>query len=229
MKRVLVLILVILVGSAIAQHAPVVKPRANAKEYQAAGENANAMIGAAELSRKQVRKTFVSNMRKDYVVVEVGVFPKNGLKLSPADFVLHAANSDKAIAPADPKTMASRINEKDQKGTDVAVYPYETVTYSTGGDPYDPYYGPNHHGVTTSTGVNVVTKPNRRDPKTRAGDASAMVAELTEKSLPESEISKPVGGYIYFPITGEEASSYTLEYKSQDGTTVLLPLPKPVD
>lgn len=228
MKRAF-LMLVLVAGSAVAQHAPVVKPRASAKDYQAVGESANATIGAAQLSRKQVRKTFVSNLRKDYIVVEIGVFPKTTLKLSSSDFTLRVANSDTPIASADPRAMAARINEKDQKGTDVAVYPYETVTYSTGGDPYDPYYGPNHHGVTTSTGVNVATKPNRRDPKTRAGDTSAMVAELTEKSLPESEIVKPVGGYIYFSVTGEEASSYALEYKFQDGTTVVLPLSKPVE
>ena len=228
MKRVLALALVIVVGSAVAQNAPVVKPHASAKDYQAHGENANAVIGAAQLSSKQVRKTFVSNMRKDYIVVEVGVYPKNGFTLSPANFTLRAANSDKPIAPADPKLMASQIDEKDQKGTDVAIYPYETVTYSTGGDPYDPYYGKTHGGVTTSTGVNVVTKPNRRDPKTRAGDTSAMVAELTEKSLPESEISKPVAGYIYFPVNQQE-STYTLEYKSTDGTTISIPLPTPTE
>jgi len=228
MHRVLALLLAILVSSAVAQHAPVVKPRAQAKDYQAVSENANATIGAAQLSRKQVRKTFVSNMRKDYVVIEVGVYPKNGLKLSPSDFALRPANSDKPIAPADPKIMASQISEKDQKGTDVAVYPYETITYSTGGDPYDPYYGNSRHGVSTATGVNVVTKPNRRDPKTRAADADAMIAELTEKSLPEGEVSKPVGGYLYFPVNPAEAV-FALEYTSTDGTKVLIPLSRPAE
>jgi len=230
MRRVFALIFAVLVSSAVAESAPVVKPRAHATEYQAVGEHANATIGAAQLSSKQVRKSFVSNMRKDYIVVEIGVYPKTGFKLSPADFTLRASNMDKSILPADPNTMAFRINEKDEQSTDVAIYTYEGINYSTGYDQYDRDYGTSRHGgVSTTTGVAVEMKPNKRDPKTSAADTKAMIAELTEKSLPEAEVSKPVAGYLYFSVNNDKPATYQLEYRTSDGTNVLIPLPKPAE
>lgn len=229
MKRILAFICLTVLAS-VAQHAPVVKPRAQAKDYPAVAEHTNVTIGAAQLSAKQVRKTFVSNMRKDYLVVEIGLYPKNGLKISPADFVLHAADSDTLVAPADPNSMALNINEKDQQGTDVAIYPYEAITYTTGNDANDPYYRNGRpRGVSTTTGVAVEMKPNQRDPKTSAADTKAMIAELTEKSLPQGEITTPSAGFIYFPVNTSRPASYTLEYRPSDGTKVSLPLPAPAE
>ena len=230
MRSVIALIFTVLVGSAITESAPVVKPRSHATDYQAVGEHTNATIGAAQLSTKQVRKAFVSNMRKDYIVVEIGVYPKAGFKLSPADFTLHASNTDKPISPADPHAMAFKINEKDEQSTDIAVYPYEGITYTTGYDQYDRDYGTSRHGgVSTTTGVAVEMKPNKRDPKTSAADTKAMIAELTEKSLPDAEIRTPVAGYLYFSVNNDKPVSYQLEYRTSDGTNVLIPLPKPTE
>ncbi len=232
MKPALILLFAVLVNATLAERAPVVKPRSQAKEYSAFQESSGATIGAAQLSSKQIRKTFVSNLRKDYVVVEVGVFPKAELKLSPSDFSLRAPDTDKAISPSDPKTMAVAINEKDQNGTDLAIYPYEGITYTTGTayDPSDPHRRDTHQsGVSTTSGVAVVMKPNARDPKTSAADKDAMAAELTEKSLPDREISRPVAGYLYFRVNGDRPATYQLEYRPSGGTNVLIPLTAPAD
>jgi hypothetical protein len=222
---------IVLIGSTlVAERAPVVKPRAKAQDYPAVQQQTDFALAAAQLSAKQVRKTFVSNVGKDYVVVEIAVYPKTETSIAPQNFTLRAADTNDTIHPADPKLMASQINEKDQKGNDIAIYPVTEVTYSTGSAPDDPYYYRNgrNSGLSTSAGVMVDVNSKKKNPKTSAADSKAMTAELSEKSLPAVAATKPVAGYLYFPISADKHLAYQLEYQTPAGT-VVLPLPSPAE
>ena len=228
MKRTAIFCLLLIASSAIAERPPVVKPRAKAQDYPAVQQQSNFTLAAAQLSVKEVRKAFVSNIGKDYIVVEVAVYPKTDTSIAPQSFVLREADSKETIAPADPQRMASAINEKDQKGTDIAIYPVQTVTYATGSAPDDPYYndGRKTSGVNTSTGVMVDMNSKKKNPKTSAADYQAMTAELSEKSLPGVLTAKPVAGYLYFPVPASKHEPYQLEYQTPTGT-LIIPLPAP--
>jgi hypothetical protein len=231
MKRLVLFVFVLLAAPLVAERPPVVKPRAKAHDYPAVKEQQNFTLGVAQLSVKQVRKVFVSNIGKEYVVIEVGVYPKSETKLSPRNFVLRATDENDAIRPADPQAMASRINEKDQKGHDIDVYPVVGISYSSGPNPADPYYGTSrqrNNGVTTTSGVMVDVKGRNKDPKTGDADYKAMIAELLEKSLSDTTATKPVAGYLYFAISAGKNTHYQLEYQTSDGT-VVIPLPTPAE
>jgi hypothetical protein len=226
MKRIAALVSILTAAFAFAQKTPVVKPRARVQDYAAVKEQQNFMLGAAQLSRKQVRKAFVSNIGKEYVVVEVGVYPRGDTKVSPQDFVLREQNAKDTSAPADPRLLASHINEKDQQGTDVSLHPVAGVSYSTGPSPNDPYYG--RGGWRTESGVIVGVNGRKKDPGTSDADRKAMMAELSEKSLPETTTAKPVAGYLYFRVPADHKADYQLEYQAPAGP-VVIPLPRPVE
>ena len=229
MNRIVLFTFVFCALALFAQRPPLVKPRAKASDYPAVKQQPNFTLGAAPLSAKQVRKAFVSNIGKKYFVVEVAVYPKSDTKVLPQNFALRPNNEKDSIHPADPQMMASQINEKDQKGHDYDIHPVFGVEYSTG--PNDPYYGTSRQrngGVTTTSGVMVDMKNKKKDPKTSDADRKAMIAELTEKGLPDVIVSKPTAGYLYFPVSGDKRIHYQLEYQTPNGT-VVIPLPVPAE
>jgi hypothetical protein len=227
MKRIAFFACILSAAVVFAQKTPVVKPRARVHEYPAVKELQNVTLGAAQLSTKQVRKSFVSNIGKEYVVVEVGLYPKDDTKISLKDFGLREQNARVTIAAADPQLLASHINEKDQQGTDVSVHPVAGVSYSTGPAPNEPYYG-RGGGWRTETGVIVGVNGRKKDPKTSDADLKVMAAELSEKGLPEIATAKPVAGYLYFHVPADHKAHYQLEYQSPAGP-VAIPLPAPAE
>ena len=230
MKRIALFLLVLTSSMLFAERPPVVNPRAKAQDYPAVQQQPSFTLGVAQLSAKQVRKTFVSNIGKDYIVVEVAVYPNADISIAPQSFTLRQADSKETVHPADPQLMATQINEKNQKGTNFDIYPVQTVTYTTGSAPDDPYYNNGHktNGVNTSTGVMVDMKGKKKNPKTSEADQKAMTAELSEKSLPAVDTAKPVAGYLYFPVSTAKQAPYQLEYQTPQGT-VIVPLPEPTE
>ncbi len=220
MRRLVILALAIASGLAFAQSSPVVKPRGKVSDYAAVKHQRGFAVGVAQLSPEQVRKSFVSNISKDYVVVEVGVFPKQETKILPDDFVLREQHGNFSARTENPKSMAAAVNQKDQQGHDVAVYPVAGIEYSSGGLPYDPY---DRGGWKTTSGVMVGIGDKKKDAKTNDGDLKAMMAELSEKALPETTTAKPVAGFLYFHVPNRKNGrvQYELEFPGTDGTVVI--------
>jgi hypothetical protein len=50
--------------------------------------------------------------------------------------------------------------------------------------------------------------------------------ELRDKSLPTGSLTKPVAGYLYFPVKEKREARYNLEI-TQNGQVLSLPLPEP--
>lgn len=199
-----------------------IKPRANAESYPTVTHQPNFAVGAARLSDKQVRKTFVSTLGKKYVVLEVGAFPKSEVQLSPQDFLLVVHGQTSEIREADPETIAGQLAQKEvARNNDITVSPVVGVTYSTGSNPngpYDPYGNYGGHGWGTSAGVAIQKGGSgQRDPKTIEADRQTMVTELKEKQLPEVSTAKPVAGYLYFPAPDDSKAALDLVYRGPAG------------
>jgi hypothetical protein len=54
-----------------------------------------------------------------------------------------------------------------------------------------------------------------------------MEMELGERALQEGAITKPVAGYLYFPLSKRKVSSYEMEYRAPDGTDLKLTMAAP--
>lgn len=211
---------------------PGLRPRPAVEDYASRKTVERVSVGADRLSPQQVKKAFASPIEQEYLVVEVGVYPADGgaIAVNPDAFVLRVG-SGQLVRPVTPRAIASAVvKEKEPSRTarsdrDIVVYPSVGVVYGSGNDPYgnDPY-GPNRRGggwgTTAGVGVGVGGPSGGPQPAPASpGDRKAMEAELGDKQLPEAETSKPVAGYLYFPVQNVKGKSvaYELEFNGEAG------------
>lgn len=198
-------------------------------------------IGAEILGQEEVRNTFASDLNRGYLVVEVGLFPEagKGWDIHNGDFSLRVG-SDKMVRPVSGHTIASILQrkrtQKKAKDSDITIYPTATIGYETGPQ-YDPtrarvgdgsrrgggWYGGGGVGVGVGGGV-------PQDPSVASADRSTMDLELTEKGLPEGDVSHSVAGYLYFPLPEAKLNrkvAYSLLYQTAAGERVAIDLKLP--
>src|SRR5256885_8484004 len=174
MRRALLLpAVMLLVIASIAQQPRGIKPRSAPESYPAVTVQPSLTVGALRLSDSEIRKTFVANLSKKYVVLEVGAFPKSEVLLSPKDFLLVVREQKDEIRAADPDTMAGQLAKEEAKGNrDVTVSPVVGVTHGAGSDPYGPSYGGRGWGATNGVAV----------PKCRGGPTGAQAVGADRKN-----------------------------------------------
>jgi hypothetical protein len=180
-------------------------------------------VGASLLTTNQARHTFVSDVNRCCLVVEIAVYPQKGkpVNVSLNDFVLRNKDADVATKPSSAKVMAASLQKKARAERDVTVSPGYGVTHQSGRG-YDPVTGTPSGGTTQTGGV--VVGIGKGGPASTEQDRSAMEAELSEKGLPEGTISAPVAGYVYFPISSKNKGAMQLEYKlGEDKVVLVLP------
>ena len=184
--------------------------RPNAADYPAHAESKGVTVAADPVDPDQVRGTFSTDL-KNYIVVEVAVYPKNGqtLDLSTIDFALLL--DGRTVRPATPKSIAG-INQRKSRSRmdDITVWP--SVGVSTGS-----------WGTGTSVGVGVGMGGGAPGPASTDADRRAMETELYDQSLQDALITKPVAGYLYFPAAKRKDLNAVLEY-SLDDIQVKVPL-----
>jgi hypothetical protein len=201
-----------------------IKARPTAADYPVFQQHPTLALGAEQLSQKQVQHAFATELDRRYVVVEIGVFPvaRGNVKLNPSDFMLRVAGTQQMLRPASPETIAQVLYKKPATTHDVTVTPVGSVGYDTGGR--DPYGNRYPGGVTTTTGAMVGIGNNKVGGT--EGDRKTMETELRDKSLPQGEVTQPVSGYLYFPVSTGKKVRYELEYTS-NGQNIRLQLPTP--
>ncbi len=225
MKRSgLALLLLVLGALGSAEVRQGIKPRSDSSDYPAHVKRPGVTVGAALLSPDQVRNMFASDLSR-YTVVEVALQPNDGITLDVAasDFALRIANTQNTARPANPRAIAAILHKDAAKGG-VDVYPSVGVGYESGPRGYDPATGTvRGGGVRTSVGVGVgVGGPHAASTDQ---DRRTMELELSEKGLPEGATSKPVAGYLYFPLVAKKkGAAYELDYESS-GSKSRLHLP----
>ena len=219
MHRLCILVL-LLTSFAVAQNPPA--PRASAKDYQASQVESQYSIGAKVLSKTQVQNSFATPLAGRYVVVEVGFYPADGkiLDLQRSNFALVTEDGKSSVAPSTAEEIASILQKRPANSRDVTLYPSANVGYVT----YPVYTGNGNTkqvggpvaGAGVGVGVGKTTSPATTD-----SDRKTMETELSDKGLKSGDVSSPVAGYLYFPVTGKEKTSYQLEYRGADTTSKL--------
>ena len=208
-------------ASAAAQVPPT--PRASAADYPASQAQSQYSIGAKVLPKTQIQNSFATPLAGRYIVVEVGLYPADGktLDLKKSDFWLRTADGKDVVNPAAPEEIAAIMQQRPPSSRDVTLYPTANVGYVT----WPVYNGTGTKqvggpvvGVGMGVGVNQNTSTATTD-----SDRKTMETELRDKQLKDGEISKPVAGYLYFPISTKEKVEYQLEYRGPD-TVSNLPL-----
>jgi hypothetical protein len=168
--------------------------------YKANCEIEGVGLGATWLKDLEVRQRFVTDLGRDFLVVEVALYPKSGadLQVQPERFGLRI-NDERVRRPENPKVIAAYLQKREASKRDVVVVPVVGVGYESGRTVNDPATGTYRRpgGVYTSAGVLVGVEPSTDvNPK----NEETMALELSEKGLPSGTFNKPVGGHLYFRI-----------------------------
>jgi hypothetical protein len=207
---------------AVAQNAPA--PRVSAAAYPASKVQPVYSIGAKQLTKTEIQNSFSTPLAGRYVVVEIGFYPADGktVSLQQSDFVLRTSDGRDIVSPASPKTIARIYQKQPQSSNDVTLYPSASVGYVS----YPAYDGTGNgngrrvsgpvYGVGMGVGVDKNTSPATTD-----SDRQTMETELLDKELQDAEVSKPVAGYLYFPIPTKQKVEYQLEYRGTDAVASL--------
>lgn len=204
---------------AIAQNPPA--PRASAAAYPVSKTQSQYSIGAKMLSKTQIQNSFATPLAGRYVVVEIGLYPVNGktIDLKQDDFALRTADDKDEVSPASPEEIASILQKRPQGGHDVTLYPEAHVGYES----FPIYDGTSVHqaggpvyGASVGVGVGQSAPVATTD-----SDRKTMETELRDKQLKDGDVSKPVAGYLYFPISTKDKVQYQLAYKGADAKSNL--------
>ena len=196
-------------------------PRAAVTDYPASKAETQYSVGAKMLTKTQIQNTFASPLAGKYVVVEVGFYPVDGkiIDLQTTGFSLYTSDGKDFVSAATPEQIASILQRRPQGGRDVTLYPQANVGYESY-PVYDgtkvkqvggPVYGA---GMGVGVGQSAATANTDSDRKT-------METELRDKELVAGDVSKPVAGYLYFPLSTKDKVKYELRYSGADGISSL--------
>ena len=201
---------------AVGQNAPA--PRASAAAYPASKVQPVYSIGARQLSKTEVRNSFATPLAGRYIVVEIGFYPADSktISLKQSDFVLRTSDGNDQASPASPETIASILQKRPESSNDVTLYPTANVGYVS----YPDYNGRRVSGPVYGAGMGVGVDKST-SAATTGSDRQTMETELLDKELKDAEVSKPVAGYLYFPIATKQKAEYRLEYQGTDAVTSL--------
>lgn len=186
-----------------------ITPRVDPAAYPVSRPLSQFSLGAELLSTKEVERRLSTPLGKRYVVVEVGVFPAGGqhVNFRPADFTLRIGSENQGFFASTPEDIAADLT---------GAAPRTGVRPAMG-------VGVGPWGPTVGVGVGAYPYPPRGGMRR---DSSVMEKELRDKSLPEWNLTHPVAGYLYFPVTPKRGAHYTLNLTT-NGETVSLALPDP--
>lgn len=235
--RIFVLLLIAPVGL-LGSDSRGLRPRPAPADYPAHEASQEVTVAAAVLTPNQVKATFSTDL-KDYLVIEVGVYPAAGqtLDIIRTDFAIRAGTQGELVRAANPEAIAAsnqrKSNPPPSRPSDVTIYPTATIGYESG-TWTDPTTGQRRHagGVYTDTGVGVAVGdpgyPQPPRPGSTDRDRDVMSQELTDRMLPEGNTAMPIAGYLYFRLPAKvRTSALELQYFAPAGKVrVLLPAVK---
>lgn len=216
---------------AVAQTTPGVHPRTRPGDYAAVAQRKTATYAASVLSAEQVKHIFPIDISKTYLVFEVACYPSHTTEIEPDNFLIAGKDSE-LVHSADATTVASVIQQKNAPrppSNGQAVYTSASVGYESGTDPYT---GRRVSGVYTGAGVGVGPAdpgyPYPTSPGVTPQDRETLEGELDNRALPQGSFTKPVAGFLYFPLKAikkKSSGTYDLQYLSDTAGKVLLQVP----
>jgi hypothetical protein len=195
-----------------------VEPRPDDAAYPAQDATAGISMGAAVLTRRQIRQVFGSGLKGQYIVVEIGIFPQSQVAVSPDQFRMRVGNDPGLLRPVDAVDVArsllgdKKVQAPPQTPGHVQVDNTETIGYE---------HGPNGRGgVYVGSGTAVAVGDPQTAPQTPQPPAATIPNApdlerlLVEHELPDTKTSAPVAGYLYFrrPDTRQRGPSYGITW-----------------
>ena len=204
-----------------------VPPRASATDYPVQGQADTATIAAAIVPSNQVSKMFSDDIARDYIIVEVAIYPRNGapFEVASSDFALRVGQkTGRADRPIDVYPWHEKRDPLKRLPVDVTAE--SGVTYGRGNDPL---YG-QRQGAGTYSGVGV-SGPARDDPPPPdpRADPRVLYGKVQRFALPEGPTSTAIAGYLYFPQFSKHKKSDDIELRfARDASEVNLLLSKTV-
>lgn len=202
-----------------------VPPRAASTDYPVHQATPTGTIAASIVPPDLAKRIFPADVNKNYVVLEVAVYPPNGqtVYIDSFDFGLKFG-ADEVSHPRTPQEIASMWDEKNapRPPHKVDVTTETGVAYGTGTDPTT---GRSQHGLATYSGV-AVSPGQPSPPPPPPGDPRIVEAQIAARALPEGPAVRPVAGYLYFPLISKKSKKSAMELQYlKDGALVSLPFP----
>jgi hypothetical protein len=203
-----------------------VPARSSPNDYVVQGPAGTAKIAAAIVPPNQVSKMFSADISKNYIVVEVAIYPSNGVPfdVESPDFALrvgqHIGRADKPLDVA-PWPEAHRTPSR----LPVDVTTEAGVIHESSNDPV---YG-RQHGTATYSGVAVSSADpyNVPPPPDPHADPRIVSDKIQRMALADGDTKAAIAGYLYFPQYAKRRKSDEIELKyAQDDVTVNLVFPK---
>lgn len=221
-------------GSVLGQQTTGLTPRSKPEDYAVRASGGETTYAGTLLTPDQVKHIFASDISKKYLVFEVACYPQAGaIDMHPDSFVVEAGDGKDVVRPADPMTVAARMQQKKSNPTlpgtgDSQVTTEANIGYESGTDPYT---GRRVHGTYESVGVGVGHGPDARSstiPPDWPQDMEALQRQLEDRAFPSGRFSHPVAGYLYYPkalLKKPGKNGYRLEYDGDPGEGAVLMFP----
>jgi len=184
-------------------------------------------IAAERLKPDRVAKTFSSEIDRDYMVIEVAVYPQNGaiIDVQWFDFALRFAGQQET-RPDTPEEASVPLRERPGIKGPVEVTSETGVIVTT---QKDPVTGRRSTRAGTYEGIGVAVgnpQPNPLPPASRGPDPRVLQDKLQEKALPQGKTGKAIAGYLYFPKPPKKPQNNLLELAySKNNPPLNVPLP----
>ena len=203
-----------------------VPPRPSAADYPVQGRADAATIAAAVIPPNQVAKMFSSDIGKQYIVVEVAIYPEGGVpfEVHPSDFALRVGQ--RTVRPDKPVDVAPWPEKRDSTGRlPVDVTAEVGIVHESDNDPV---YGRRsatgtYSGVAVSSARNDIPPP----PPDLRTDPRIITAKAQRMALAEGDTKVALAGYLFFPQYSKRKKSDQIELiYAKDDVTVNLILPK---
>ena len=214
-----------------------VHPRPSPADYAASRQTPSATFAASLVARDEIKRLFSVDISKNYVVIEVGIYPSQSgsVQIAADDFLVKTGASGSAYThPADAATVASVMQEKNTPKPPSRNTPTVVTTAGIGYDSgTDPYTGRRVHGVYTEAGAGVGTgAPDTFPPRTPPNgstdyDRMTLEQQLGRRALSNGSFTAPVAGFLYFPAreVKKKSGTYELDYLADGTGTVRLDIP----
>jgi hypothetical protein len=200
-----------------------VPPRASASDYQAHQTTPSAVLAASIVPAKQIEKMFSADIAKQYIVVEVAIYPQNSQPFDVDWFDFGLKVGDTVAYVEKPRDVATPWPEKNKiPDKPVTVVTEAGVVYGRSSDPVNG----RRSGWGTYEGVGVTNDPRAASPpQPRQGpDPQAVEQRVQQTMLPEGAATAPVAGYLFFPqynLRKAKGAEKQLQWSHQGGSAVL--------
>jgi hypothetical protein len=202
-----------------------VAPRPSASDYDARQTITQGTLAAAIVPARQIERLFSAEIARQYIVLEVAVYPQSGQTFDVDWFDFGLKVGDVVAQVEKPRDVAMAWPEKNRiPDKPVTVITDTGVVYGRTNDPV------NGHRTVWGTYEDVgVTNDPRAAPSPRpAADPQLIEQRVREKMLPEGRTGTAIAGYLFFSQPkrkGHQADVTEFQW-SKDGASMALRLPR---